>query len=81
MLNRRVRTRRRIVTSVGLAIIAAATATACIFDQGDDYKGGGRKGQGAEIVTAEPTTTEPTGEPTSTSDAASPIPEAGAGGG
>ncbi len=70
MLNDRVRARRRIVVRTGFALILAATSvatgTACIFDKGGEYKGGGRKGQGAEIVTGEPTD-QPTSEPTSTS--------------
>ena len=36
---------RRILLRLGLLVIVAASATACIFDQ-SDYKGGGRKGKG-----------------------------------
>lgn len=69
MLIDRVRARRRIVVRTGFALIvvasSVATGTACIFDKGGDYKGGGRRGQGAEIVTGEPTD-QPTSEPTDT---------------
>lgn len=85
MLIDRVRARRRIVVRTGFALIAVATATACIFDKGGDYKGGGRRGQGAEIVTGEPTD-QPTSEPTDTAstgtDSGGPgTQDAGTGGG
>lgn len=89
MLNERVRARRRIVVRTGFALIfvatTIATGTACIFDKGGEYKGGGRRGQGAEIVTGEPTD-QPTAEPTDTASNAPetggfPLPDAGAGGG
>jgi hypothetical protein len=85
MLIDRVRARRRIVVRTGFALIVVATATACIFDKGGDYKGGGRRGQGAEIVTGEPTD-QPTSEPTDTAstgtDSGGPgTQDAGTGGG
>lgn len=85
MLNERVRARRRIVVRAGFAFIVVATGAACIFDKGGDYKGGGRRGQGAEIVTGEPTD-QPTSEPTDTASTGKdsggiPLPDAGAGGG
>lgn len=41
-----------------LCAAAAATATACIFDEGGDYTGGGRKDTGAKFGENQ----EPTGE-------------------
>ena len=63
-----VRSRRRIVMRVGLLVILAASATACIFDQ-SDYKGGGRLDKGATAKTAEPPV--PTATSTDKFDAAS----------
>jgi len=63
---------RRRITRIGLAILALVSvtvgATACMFEKGD-YQGGGRKDQGAEGTTADPSSsTAPT--TTSTSDGA-----------
>jgi hypothetical protein len=70
-----VRSRRRIVMRVGLLVIVAASATACIFDQ-SDYKGGGRLDKGATAsaptATTTPTTTD-TGSSTATSPTSSPL--------
>lgn len=65
-----VRSRRRVVMRVGLLVIVAASATACIFDQ-SDYKGGGRLDKGA-TASAPTDTTTPTSSGTGTSTATSP---------
>jgi hypothetical protein len=65
-----VRSRRRIVMRVGLLVIVAASATACIFDQ-SDYKGGGRLDKGATAKVPEPTAT-PTTSGTDTAPTADP---------
>jgi hypothetical protein len=62
-----VRARRRIVMRIGLLVLLAASATACIFDQ-SDYKGGGRLDKGATAKTAEPPV--PTATSTDNFDAA-----------
>lgn len=66
-----VRARRRIGMRVGFVVLVLASATACIFDKGGDYKGGGRIDKGAAAKTAEPEpTTTDTTQPTD--DAATP---------
>jgi hypothetical protein len=45
--------RRRLLTRLGFAALGIATTAACIFDDGGDYQGGGRR---ETIVTATPTT-------------------------
>jgi hypothetical protein len=82
-LSRAVWVRR--IAVVATFAFGSATVTACIFDDGGDYKGGGRRGQGAEIVTGEPTD-QPTSEPTDTAstgtDSGGPgTQDAGTGGG
>lgn len=54
----RARTARRIVVRAGFAFMFVASAAACIFDQGPDYKGGGRRNSGAEVVTGSATATD-----------------------
>jgi len=61
MLNpeQRARVARRIVSRAGFALVLVLSAAACIFDQGPDYKGGGRRNAGADIQTGTPTDTAP----------------------
>ena len=62
----RVQKRRRIVMSVGFAALVVVSATACIFDKGGDYQGGGRLDKGATAKTAEPEPTVTDTVPTAT---------------
>jgi hypothetical protein len=65
---RRVHERRRIVMRVGFAALFIVSATACIFDKGGDYQGGGRLDRGATAKTAEPEPTVTDTVPTSTTN-------------
>lgn len=76
----RIRRRRRIVVRAGAAVLLALTATACIFDKGGDYKGGGRRNAGADISQGSDTATAaPDGAPTSTAttDSGGGVPDTG----
>lgn len=61
----RVRSRRRAGKIWGLVILAATSATACIFDE-STYKGGGRQDRGATAGTAASGSGSPTDVPTGT---------------
>lgn len=67
-----IRARRRFTQRIGLTAIVLVTLTACIFDQGDGYQGGGRKNNGGSVTTATDTTTATT--PTATDDAGDQTP-------
>ena len=54
---------RRILLRLGLLVIVAASATACIFDQ-SDYKGGGRIGKGVTTKVPQDATPDDTTDPT-----------------
>jgi hypothetical protein len=54
----RISSRRRIVKHIGFFFLVVASATACIFDSGGDYKYGGRLGD----LTATATAVEDAGE-------------------
>lgn len=59
------------MATTGFVLLALATGTACIFEEGE-YDGGGRREQGGEAEQTEvPTspTTNPTTNPTVTPDA------------
>jgi len=62
-----IRARRRLAMGVGFALLAVASATACIYDK-SDYQGGGRQDKGGEAKTAEPSASsaQPTATPTAT---------------
>jgi len=66
-----VRARRRIVMRVGFVALVVLTATACIFDKGGDYQGGGRNDKGATAKTADP---DPTVDPIPTDTTTTPPP-------
>jgi hypothetical protein len=85
-----VQARRRIVFRAGMlamALATAAAATACIFDDGGDYKGGGRIDraatagqQASEPDTGGTPTSTGTGTSTGTPDTGTLIPDTGGGG-
>lgn len=66
--------RRRAVVRVGVALLVAATAVACIFDRGG-YDGAGRRdtqtGTGTSTSTATATDTTPPGDATPPADGSS----------
>ena len=67
----------------GAAVLCMLTATACIFDKGGDYKGGGRRNVGADISEGNQTgTAEPDAAPSGTgtgtgTDSGGGIPDTG----
>lgn len=69
---------------VFVCVAAAVTATACIFDEGGDYPGGGRRNIGADFGGGEQTEEAGTGEEEDKDSGSSPDPFAdvfGGGGG
>lgn len=69
-----------------VALVAAAGATACIFDEGGDYTGGGRRDVGAKIDKGEEEVDSGSGSSSSSSGStadsgSNPFVDTGAGGG